>query len=218
MPQRFPLVIFDWDGTLMDSTGLIARSLQAACGDLGLPIPSEDKAKHIIGLGLGDALRYAVPKLEPSGYRALAERYRKHFLAEDQNLPLFPGVHQALESLRDMGFTLAVATGKSRSGLRRAMESTGLANFFEASRCADETFPKPHPAMLEELLDELAMKVEDAVMVGDTTHDLQLAANAGMAALAVCYGAHPRSALEQHSPLGYFEDFSSLAAWLRTHG
>lgn len=217
MAPRFELIVFDWDGTLLDSAAAIVSSIQAACRDLGLPEPSPSRARHVIGLGLGDALRHAVPALPERDYPRMVERYRHHYLSRDHELTLFPGVFEMIESLAARGRLLAVATGKSRVGLNRALAHSGLGPFFHATRCADECFSKPHPAMLEQLMDELGVSPERALMVGDTTHDLQMAKNAGVAGLAVSFGAHPREALEAEQPLACLHTPQDLAAWLREH-
>jgi len=217
MASRFELLVFDWDGTLLDSAGAIVDAIQAACRDLGLPIPVDAQARHVIGLGLHDALRHAVPNLPEERYPLMVERYRHHYLQHDHELQLFDGAAAMIAELAAAGFLLAVATGKSRLGLDRAMRSSGLGSYFHASRCADECFSKPHPQMLEELLDELAVDGERALMIGDTTHDLQMAHNAGVACLAVAYGAHPAAALDAMQPLARVHEVAELAAWLRTH-
>ncbi|MEV8471086.1 MULTISPECIES: HAD-IA family hydrolase [unclassified Ralstonia] len=218
MPQqRFDLIVFDWDGTLMDSTSAITRSIQLACRDLNLPVPDDARASHVIGLGLRDALEYAVPTLDPADYGKLADRYRFHYLSRDAHLVLFPGVREMLEALRRQNYLLAVATGKSRVGLQRAMEATNLTGVFDNTRCADETFSKPHPAMLLELTRDLGMEVERTLMIGDTTHDLQMAANAGAAGVAVTYGAHPADVLDSLAPLYSAKSVPDLHDWLTQH-
>lgn len=217
MPKQFELLVFDWDGTLMDSAASIVESLQAACADLSLPAPAEDDARHIIGLGLNDALGYLFPELPRNRYGALTERYRSHFLARDSAIPLFPGVPEAIRELHGEGFLLAVATGKSRAGLDRALESTGLQLYFHASRCADEGFPKPHPEMLLALMEKLGTGPEQTLMIGDTSHDLQMADNAGVAAVAAAYGAHPRASLLACPALACLESFPELHRWLKIH-
>lgn len=217
MPKRFDLLIFDWDGTLMDSAGTIVASIQSACRDLGLRIPDEASSRHIIGLGLRDALMRLLPEVMEADHGRLVERYRHYYLGRDAEIPLFEGVREALAELRTAGFLLAVATGKSRPGLNRALATTGLADCFHASRCADECFSKPHPEMLEELLEELAVPPQRALMIGDTTHDLQMAANAGVASVAAAYGAHPREDLEALLPLAVAASFAELRAWLEAH-
>jgi len=217
MPRQFSLLVFDWDGTLMDSAGAIVSSIQAACRDLGLPEASDARARHIIGLGLNEAIAELLPQMEAADYPQFTERYRHHFLGQDHEIPLFPGVQAAISGLRDAGFMLAVATGKSRRGLDRALQHSGLGEFFQGSRCADESFSKPHPAMLLELMDEFDFAPGQTLMIGDTSHDLQMADNAGVASLAAAYGAHPKDALLAFSPLACADSFDELALWLATH-
>ena len=214
MARRYDLIVFDWDGTLMDSTAVIAGSIQAACRDLGLEVPGDEAARHVIGLGLEQALRYAVPDAPESMYGPLVERYRHHFLAQDQAIPLFEGARETIAELHDAGHWLGVATGKSRAGLDRALASTGLKKYFHATRTADQTFSKPDPAMLLELMDELAVSAERTLMIGDTTHDVQMAQNAQVDAVAVGYGAHPAEQLRELKPLALVQDFSELRTWL----
>lgn len=217
MAERFDLIVFDWDGTLMDSAAAIVRAILAACRDLGLPEPSEERARYVIGLGLGDALRHAVPDLGAEDYPRMVERYRHHYLASDHELTLFPGVPEMMDWLSGQGKMLAVATGKSRVGLDRALSHSGLGAYFHATRCADECFSKPHPAMLEELMDELGVNRDRTLMIGDTTHDLLMAKNAGVAGLAVGFGAHPREALENELPLAFVDTPGALDRWLRAN-
>ena len=214
MARRFDLLVFDWDGTLMDSAVGIAASLQAACRDLGVAEPSEADARYIIGLGLVDALRRAVPHLPNDRYPALVERYGHHFRASEHGMRLFDGAAGMLQRLAESGFLLAIATGKSRRGLDRALDSTGLRSRFHLSRCADETHSKPHPAMLLDIMVQVDVPAARTLMIGDTTHDLEMARNAGVAGLAMCHGAHPREALEGLSPLTCCEDIASLEAWI----
>ena len=214
MTKRFELLVFDWDGTLFDSTGAIVRSIQASCRDVGLREPSDAQASHVIGLGLSEALRYAVPALTEQQLPLLVERYRYHYLSLDQEIQLFSGAVEMVERLFAQGFQLAVATGKSRKGLDRAFANSGLGRFFSASRCADECFSKPHPQMLEELMEEFSVAKEKTLMIGDTTHDMQMAANAGVAGLAVSYGAHSAEVLNDLNPLGCLQDVRELDQWL----
>ncbi|AKM40233.1 HAD family hydrolase [Burkholderia contaminans FFH2055] len=215
--QQFDLIVFDWDGTLMDSTAHIAHSIQAACRDLGLPTPSDEASRYVIGLGLRDALQITAPTLDPSDYSRLAERYRHHYLLDDQRIELFAGVRELLAELRDTGYLLAVATGKGRVGLNRVLDQSKLTSLFDATRCADETFSKPHPAMLHELSRELGQDLSRTVMIGDTTHDLQMAESAGAAGVGVAYGAHTADALAALAPRFVAPDVGALAAWLREH-
>ena len=217
MGKHYDLIVFDWDGTLMDSTAVIAGSIQAACRDLGLAIPDGETARHVIGLGLTEALRHAVPDAPESMHETLVARYRHHFLAQDQAIPLFGGARETIAALHDMGYWLAVATGKSRMGLDRALESTGMKPYFHATRTADQTFSKPNPAMLFELMNELAVSTGRALMIGDTTHDVQMAQNAGVDAVAIGHGAHPPEQLQELNPLALVKDFTELSAWLRAN-
>jgi phosphoglycolate phosphatase len=215
MGRRFELIVFDWDGTLMDSTGAIVDSIQAAAIELGIEPPSDERASHIIGLGLIDALRHALPDLPAERYQDVAQRYRAHYMARDHDLLLFEGAEALIDELAAAGYMLAVATGKTRKGLDRAFDVSGLGSRFHASRCADECHSKPHPQMLEELMDEFGVAPELTLMIGDTTHDLLMARNAGVAALGVAYGAHPRANLEAQAPLFCAANVAELAAWLR---
>ena len=212
--RRFELLVFDWDGTVVDSAAHIVDSLQCACADLGLPVPSEQRARYIIGLGLQDALQYLLPDLPARDYPRLAERYRHHYLGADHKVVPFAGVMEGIERLNALGFVLGVATGKSRRGLDRALLDTGLNRFFHVSRCADEGFPKPHPEMLQVLMDLLNVPRERTLMIGDTTHDLEMARSAGVSAVAVTYGAHPGDDLLRMMPLACVDSFPDLMAWL----
>lgn len=212
--MKYELVVFDWDGTLLDSAGAIVQAIQAACRDLGHPPPSDDQARHVIGLGLVDALRHAAPDLPPQRYPAMADRYRFHYLGADHRLTLFEGIPEVLAGLQSTGHILAIATGKSRLGLERALDHSGLRALFQASRCADECHSKPHPQMLEELMAEFGVASEATLMIGDTSHDLLMAQNAGVAGLAVTYGAHSHDHLLEHSPLACLPTVAELAAWL----
>lgn len=214
MPKQFDLIVFDWDGTLVDSTHAIVESVQGAAEDAGLPIPSDAAARGIIGLELHRALATLFESVSEEQVRYLAERYRYHFLVRDHAIPMFEGVAEALEELTEEGFMLSVATGKTRRGLDRAMSTTGLHPHFLASRCADECFSKPHPQMLHEIMDELGVMPERTLMIGDTSYDLQMASNAGASSLAVSYGAQPLEALLEHAPLAHFDRFTKLHQWL----
>jgi phosphoglycolate phosphatase len=212
--RRFDLIVFDWDGTLVDSTTLIGEALQQACRDLGLPVPDDAAARHVIGLGLVDAMKLAVPELPPDRYPELGARYGRHYLAREAEIPLFDGARELLAELDAAGYLLAVATGKSRAGLARSLARIGLEGAFHATRCADEGHPKPHPDMLLHLMDRLAVGPHATLMIGDTTHDLDLAQNAGAAGLAVAYGAHPPENLVARSPLATVHSVAELRGWL----
>jgi len=212
--RRFALVVFDWDGTLADSTTLIAQSLQRACVDVGQPAPDDVAARFVIGLGLADALRTVAPALPPERYGELSARYRDHYLARESDIPLFDGARELLAELEAAGYWLAVATGKSRRGLDRALSANGLAGAFHATRCADEGFPKPHPDMLLHLMGRLGVSPDETLMIGDTTHDLALARNAGASGVAVTYGAHALEGLAGLSPLATVNSVAELRTWL----
>ena len=212
--KQFDLIVFDWDGTLMDSTTTIVKCIQASAKDLGLPIPDNRTAAYVIGLGLMDAMQAVLPGVDPKFYPRMVERYRYHYLAQDQELSLFEGAREMLTDLSQQGYFLAVATGKSRVGLNRALDTVKLLSLFDATRCADETFSKPHPAMLQELTRELGQDLKRTVMIGDTTHDLQMAINAGAAGVAVEYGAHGIPELHALNPLYSAQSIAQLHGWL----
>lgn len=215
MHKRFDLLVFDWDGTVVDSAGHIAGSIQAAARDIGLTAPSDQRARHIIGLGLADSMAYLFPELPRADYPLLVERYRFHYLAGGDKVMLFEGAFDGIQGFRAAGFSLAVATGKSRQGLDRALQESGLGPLFHASRCADEGLPKPHPDMLLYLIDTLGVDAQRTLMVGDTTHDLEMARAAGVPAVAVAYGAHPRESLDAQGPLACVGSFHELTRWLK---
>ncbi len=177
--QRFDLIVFDWDGTLMDSTAAIVQSIQAAARDLGLPPPADADASWVIGLGLPEAMARIAPQLAQEQHALMVESYRQHYMKRRFDTNLFDGVPALLDDLAQQGYLLAVATGKSRAGLDRALAEVGLTRRFDATRCADETFSKPHPAMLLEICEMLGQEPARTLMIGDTTHDLQMAVNAG---------------------------------------
>ncbi|MCK5435163.1 MAG: HAD-IA family hydrolase [Nitrosomonadaceae bacterium] len=217
MSKKFDLLVFDWDGTLADSASVIVLSIQGAARDMGLTEPSNDEARHVIGLGLSEAIEYLFPDLPLQKLRLLTDRYRYHYLAHDQEISLYEGIIEIIKTLHAENFLLAVATGKSRAGLNRSFVSSGLGDYFHASRCADETFSKPHPAMLLELMSEFGVKTERTLMIGDTSHDLQMAINARVPGLGVTYGAHPREKLESLVPLACIENVMKLRSWLNTN-
>jgi phosphoglycolate phosphatase len=198
--MSYRLLVFDWDGTIIDSASAIVDCICAAARDTGIPVPPRERAAHTIGLGLHDALRLAVPDLPPERYPDFVAHYRQHFRACEDSMRLFEGMRELLSQLRQTHL-LAIATGKSRRGLNRALEAGDLKTCFTASRCADETHPKPHPAMLLELMEELKASREQTLMIGDTSHDLEMARAAGVDALAVTYGAHAEEGLRACEPL-----------------
>jgi phosphoglycolate phosphatase len=210
---KYRLLVFDWDGTIIDSASTIAACIQDASRELGLEVPDAERASHVIGLGLHDAMRIAVPGLPAKRYPEFVASYRSHFLMRKDSMQLFAGMRALLEGLAQKHL-LAIATGKSRRGLDHDLEFHALGALFAASRCADETNPKPHPAMLLELMEELAAARVETLMVGDTSHDLEMARAAGVDALAVSYGAHPEEGLRACRPLHCFPTVQELQAWL----
>ncbi len=209
--MAYQLVIFDWDGTVMDSTGRIIACMHKAGADLCLPVLEDDAVREIIGLGLPEALRTLYPGIDDDALARMRERYAVHFVAAEASPSrLYPGARETLAALRRAGLRLAVATGKSRKGLDRVWASSGLADSFDASRCADETHSKPHPAMVTELLTELRVAPERALVVGDTSFDLQMARDAGVDRVAVSYGAHPVDRLMNFHPLAVIDALPQL--------
>jgi phosphoglycolate phosphatase len=213
-PRRFDLIAFDWDGTLFDSTQIITRCIQEAVRDVGGTVPSDAAASYVIGMSLTAALAHAAPDVLPDQYPELGARYRHHYMVHQNDITLFPGVLGLLNALKARGCKLAVATGKSRYGLDEALAAVELKGLFDASRTADETQGKPHPRMLNELMAELGIPSERTLMVGDTTHDLQMALNAGCPSVGVSYGAHESSAFEAFNPLLVAHSVSALQDWL----
>ncbi len=216
-PRRFDLIAFDWDGTLFDSTALITRCIQLAVGDVGGTVPSDAEASYVIGLGLMQALAHAAPDVPKEKYPLLGERYKHHYALHQSDISLFDGVLDMLGDLKQRQHFLTVATGKSRWGLDQALGSVALKDLFHASRTADETAGKPHPRMLHELMAEMGVAPERTLMVGDTTHDLQMAINAGCASVGVGYGAHDQRALAPLGPLFVADSARQLRQWLRDH-
>jgi phosphoglycolate phosphatase len=209
--MSYQLVIFDWDGTVMDSTGRIIACMHKAGADLCLPVLEDDAVREIIGLGLPEALRTLDPGIGDRDLERMRERYAVHFVAAEASPSrLYPGARETLATLRAAGLRLAVATGKSRKGLDRVWASSGLGDSFDASRCADETHSKPHPAMVTELLTELGVAPERALVVGDTSFDLQMARDAGVDRVAVSYGAHPVDRLMNFHPLAVIDALPQL--------
>lgn len=215
MSQPFNLLVFDWDGTLMDSEASIVTCMQAAIGDLGCEPRDANSIKNIIGLGLSEAINTLYPGTDDAFIKAMVDRYRYHFLGgSEYHSELFPGAAQTIRDLSEAGYLLAVATGKGRKGLDMVLEKTELGQYFHTTRCADETFSKPHPQMLEEVMDELGAEPGDTLMIGDTEYDMQMAVNARTHALAVSYGVHEKQRLLQHGPLYCLDAISELGDWL----
>lgn len=215
--RQFDLIAFDWDGTLFDSTALIARCIQSAVTDVGGTPPSREAASYVIGMGLMQALAHAAPDVPPEKYPLLGDRYRHHYMAHQHDLSLFDGVLPLLADLKGRHHWLAVATGKSRSGLNEVLHTVALQGVFDSSRTADETAGKPHPRMLHELMREFGVAPERTLMIGDTTHDLQMAVNAGCASVGVSYGAHEPDAFAVLQPLHVAHSVRELHDWLAAH-
>ncbi len=216
-PRAYDLIVFDWDGTLYDSTALIAKCIQFACQDLGLPVPTVEAASYVIGLGLHDALAHVAPSLPSERVPELGQRYRQHYFKRQHELSLFDGVLPMLSSLKERQHWLAVATGKNRQGLNDALAHVELRGVFDASRTADETASKPHPRMLQELMAEFGVAPERTLMIGDTTHDLQLAVNAGTHSVAVSFGAHEVGTFEAFPTRFVANSMAELHQWLKAH-
>lgn len=215
--RRFDLIAFDWDGTLCDSTATITRCIQEAVRDVGGRVPTDEAASYVIGMGLLQALTHAAPDVPREKYTELANRYRYHYVQHQDDLTLFEGVLPLLEHLRTRGHLLTVATGKSRRGLDDALHSAQLRGMFHGSRTADETASKPHPLMLHELMAEFDVAPERVLMIGDTTHDLYMAQQAGCASVGVSYGAHAPESFSRHAPLFVAESVPQLHQWLERH-
>lgn len=218
MTRHFDLIAFDWDGTLFDSTALIVRSIQAACREVGTAVPSDEQAAYVIGLGLRDALLHAAPGFPQERYPELGNAYRRHYFQHQHDLVLFDGVLAMLQALKERNHCIAVATGKSRRGLDEALATSQLKGLFDSTRTADETASKPDPLMLHELMAELGVSPARTLMIGDTTHDLLMARNAGVAAVGVSYGAHEHQAFEDYAPLHVAHSATELHDWLVRHG
>jgi len=213
-PRQFDLIAFDWDGTLFDSTQIIVRCIQAAVVDVGGARPSDEAASYVIGMALMQALAHAAPDVPPEKYPELGNRYRFHYLKHQDDIALFDGVLPLLAALRERQHLITVATGKSRRGLNEALHSVALRGVFDGSRTADETAGKPDPRMLHELMAEFDVAPERTLMIGDTTHDLQMALNAGCASVGVSYGAHEPDAFEALRPRHVAHSVADLHQWL----
>ena len=215
---KYSLLIFDWDGTLMDSKAQIVNCMQSAISELGFESRTDLQISNIIGLGLEEAIVSLFPSLENKEIKKTAQTYREHYLFKDKTpSPLFKGVEDVLISLRDAGYDLAVATGKSRRGLEKGLTETNLHDYFPITRCADETRSKPHPQMLEEILVDFNTEASKALMIGDSEYDLQLANNAKVDGLAVSYGVHNLIRLLKHDPVGFIDEIGQLPDWLMNH-
>src|SRR4030067_1951018 len=216
MNRQFDLIVFDWDGTLMDPAAKTVRCMQAAAEDVGIPDPGSAAVRDLIGLGLSEAMQVLFPEQAPVRRAELVERYRRHFLELDTTeTPLFPGVKQGLTQLTGQGYLLAIATGKARRGLDRVLDDTGMRHLFTSPRAADEAFSKPHPQMLDDLPDETGVDTGRALMVGDTVYDMEMARSAQVAGLAVSYGVHARARLLDCGALACLDSFPEGCAWVK---
>lgn len=217
MPNHYHLLVFDWDGTIMDSRARIVASAQASIAALGLPARSPNQIASFIGLGLKEAVMRLFPEISTSQCDQLMAYHRHHFLTQNTlSTPLFPGVAETLQHLQAAGYWLAVATGKSRRGLNQALMESGLTTLFHVTRCAEETASKPNPQMLQEIMAELEISPSNTLMIGDTEYDLQMAENAGVASVAVSYGVHEKDhLLTCCRPLVCLDNLSALPAWLK---
>lgn len=214
--KPYSLLIFDWDGTLMDSAAHITACMRNAIAAVGAAFRSDAQIRHIIGLGLEEAIQHLYPNQPHSLIRAIADEYRQEFLVRsgENASALFTGARETLQTLAQQGYQLAIATGKSRRGLDKVLAETGLTDLFPITRCADETRSKPHPLMLEEILTDYDSSPHDALMIGDSEYDLQMARAIGMDALAVTYGVHDLERLLQQQPRGFVHDVTHIPEWL----
>jgi phosphoglycolate phosphatase len=214
MQKQFDLIVWDWDGTLADSTGMITDALLNAAAQVGLPTLTSSEASSIIGLGLREAIHALYGDIPAAQAQALATQYSNNYYAGESSIPLFAGAVDTIKTLNKRGFKLAVATGKGRRGLNLALQHCALTHYFHATRTVDECFSKPHPQMLHELMEALVVLPERTLMIGDTSYDLQMAKNAGVSAVGVTYGAQKAEQWQHLEPLRQFNNFNSLSAWL----
>ena len=214
MSKQFDLIVWDWDGTLADSTGMITQAIVSAAAQVGLPTLDPQSASNIIGLGLKESIDVLFGDIPAEKAQALARQYTANYYVGESEIPLFIGAADTIKTLNKRGFKLAVATGKGRRGLNLALEHCGLGNYFHATKTVDECFSKPHPQMLDELMDELVVRPERTLMIGDTSYDLQMAKNANVQAVAVTYGAQSRDKLSGYNSIAMFNQFKDLSTFL----
>lgn len=217
MAKQFDLIVWDWDGTLADSAGMITHAIVDAAAQVGLPALNPDAARNIIGLGLRESIHALYGDIPADQAQALAAQYSANYYAGEQAIPLFDGAKETIIELNRRGYKLAVATGKGRRGLNLALQHCGLGGYFHATRTMDECFSKPHPQMLEEIMDACVIPPERTLMIGDTSYDLQMAKNADVQAVAVTYGAQSHDKLLSYNSIEIFHQFDELSAWLLTH-
>ena len=216
--NKYSLLVFDWDGTLMDSQAQIVNCMQSAISELGLDSRTNEQITNIIGLGLEEAIIKLYPEIDTKLVTVIAQTYREYYLYKDNTpSPLFEGVRDVLDTLKMAGYDLAIATGKSRRGLNKGLSDTELHDYFHITRCADETRSKPHPQMLEEILTDHNASPAHALMIGDSIYDLQLANNTKVDGLAVSYGVHGLMLLLEQDPVGFIDDITQLPDWLERH-
>lgn len=217
MPKQFDLIVWDWDGTLADSTCMITNAILKAAEQVGLPALTPQAASNIIGLGLRESIEALYGEIPVDQAQALATQYIANYYAGEREIPLFEGVADTMVALNNRGFKLAVATGKGRRGLNSALEHSGLGKYFHSTRTVDECFSKPHPQMLDELMEYLVVLPERTLMIGDTSYDLHMAQNAGVSAVGVTFGAQQAEQWQHLNPIQQFADFTSLSQWLLEH-
>jgi phosphoglycolate phosphatase len=217
MTKQFDLIVWDWDGTLANSTGMITNALLKAAKQVGLPVLTPKTTSSIIGLGLRESIQTLYGDIPAEQAQALATQYTANYYASESEIPLFTGAADTIKALNKLGFKLAVATGKGRRGLNLALEHSGLGKYFHSTRTVDECFSKPHPQMLDELMEYLVVMPERTLMIGDTSYDLQMAQNAGVRSVGVTYGAQAAEQWQYLNPMQQFSDFSGLSAWLLEH-
>ncbi len=214
MSKKFDLIVWDWDGTLANSTGMITEAIVKAAEQVGLPALDPTAASNIIGLGLRESIHALFGDIPADKAQALARQYTANYYAGESEIPLFAGAKSTIVEMNRRGYKLAVATGKGRRGLNLALAHCGLGNYFHETRTVDECFSKPHPQMLDELMDVCVARPERTLMIGDTSYDLQMAQNAGVPAVAVCFGAQSREQLLPYKPIEIFNQFNDLSSWL----
>jgi phosphoglycolate phosphatase len=212
--SRYELIVFDWDGTLMDSTGHIVSCMQQAIAELSLPPLDNKSVSHIIGLGLTEAVQALYPDIDSEILSQLAIGYKRVWLENPHHTPLFDNAEHLVALLNQQNYFVAVATGKSRQGLNKVLKSTQLGPLFHATRCADECHSKPHPQMIEELMTFLGVPPEQTLMIGDTEYDLQMAHNAGVDSLAISHGAHGIETLKACHPRAIVDNLHQVEQWL----
>jgi len=214
--MKYKLFVFDWDGTLMDSESKIISCMNLAIDDMNFEPRTDDQIRNIIGLGFKEALTVLYPE-KSSLYDEFVEQYRVYFLSDDsEESPLFSHVEKLLELLNSHSYFLAVATGKGRRGLDKVLKESQLEQYFHVTRCADETFSKPNPQMLNEIMDFVGVEANETIMIGDTEYDLNMALNAGCDSIGIAHGTHDESRLKECKPIEIFQDIKEMYRWVDT--